>query len=65
MVYIFILALKDGFEESRLDSVASIISPKRSWRIKLSKVWHMLCGLDVTKAVGSDSISSHLLKNCY
>jgi len=30
--------LRDGFEESRLDSVESVVSPKRSWRIKLSKV---------------------------
>ena len=43
--------LKDGFEGSQLDSVDSVVSPKRSWRIKLLKVRRVLCGLDVTKAV--------------
>ena len=57
--------MKDGFKESRLDSVECVVSPKRSWRIKLSKVWHVLCGLDVTKAVGPDGVSSYLLKNYY
>ena len=56
--------LRDGFEESKLDSVESVVSPKRSWRIKLSKVRHVLCGLDVTKAVGPDGVSPRLLKNC-
>ena len=51
--------LRDGFEESRLNS------PKISWRIKLSKVRCVLCGLDVTKAVGPDGVSPRLLKNCY
>ena len=43
-------------EESQLDSVASVVSPKD----------HGACyGLDVTKAVGPDGVSLCLLKNCY
>ena len=57
--------LRDGFEEFQLDSTESVVSPKRSWRIKLSKVWHVLCSLDVTKAVGPNGVSPRLLKNCY
>ena len=57
--------MKDDFEESQLDSVDSVVSPKRSWRIKLSKIRHVLCGLDVTKAVKPDGVSPCLLKNCY
>ena len=56
--------LKDGFEGSWLDSVDSVTYPKRSWRIKLSKVRSVLCGLDVTKAVGPGGVGPHFLKNC-
>ena len=31
----------------------------------MSKVWRVLCSLDVTKAVGPNGVSPRLLKNCY
>ena len=57
--------LRDGFEGFQLDSAKSVISPKQSWRIKLSNVQHVLCDLNVTKAVGPNGVNPRLLKNCY
>ena len=66
--------MRNGFEESQLDSVESVVSPKKSCIYQyyiyiyiLSKVQHMQCSLDVAKAVGPDGVSPHdrPLKNYY
>ena len=47
-----------------LSSEVLTVTCKKSWRIKLSKVRHVLSSLDVTKAKGPDNVSPHILKHC-
>jgi len=46
-----------------LSPETSTVVYKRSWQVKLSKIYNILGLLDVNKVVGPDSVSPHILQS--